>query len=85
MDNKDKDDDDGYAVVEELPMEKIISQDNICYDQVLASVGADTKPTTTSTVTRESGKDSKTKLHHRYCGDCASTLCVHNLYAIRVV
>ncbi len=42
---------DGYALVE----------DNICYDQVLASVCADTKRTNTSTATRESGKDSKTK------------------------
>ncbi len=57
-----KDDDGVYAVVEELPMENIISKDNICYDQVHASVRANTNPTTTSTVTRESGKDSKTKL-----------------------
>ncbi len=49
-----------YAVVEELPMENIISKDNICYDQVLASVSADTKHTTTSTFTRESDKDSNT-------------------------
>ncbi len=45
----------------ELPMENIISNDNICYDQVHASVYANTKPTTTSTVTRESGKERKTK------------------------
>ena len=59
MDNKD--DDGVYAVVEELPMENIISKDNICYGQVLASVCTDTKHTTASTVTRESSKDSKTK------------------------
>ena len=62
MDNKDKDDDDGYDVVEELPMENIISKDNVCYGQVLSSVCADKNHTTTSPVTRESGKDSKTKL-----------------------
>ncbi len=54
----DIDDENGYALVEE----DIISNDNICYGQVLSSVGADTKHTTTSTVTRESRKDSKTKL-----------------------
>ncbi len=53
-----KDDEDVYAVAEELPMENITSEDNICYDQVFSSVCADT---TTSAVTRESGKDSKTK------------------------
>ena len=55
MDTKDSEND--YAVVEELPMENI-TKDNICYDQVLC---ADTKHTTTSPVTRESRKDSKTK------------------------
>ncbi len=53
----DIDDENGYALVEE----DIISKENICYNQVLSSVGADTKHTTTSTITRESRKDSKTK------------------------
>ena len=39
MDNND--DEDAYDVVEELPMETIISKENICYNQVLASVCAD--------------------------------------------
>ncbi len=59
MDNND--DEDAYDVVEELPMETIISKENICYNQVLASVCADTNHTTTSTVTREKNKDNKTK------------------------
>ncbi len=49
-------------MVEELPsVENIIFQENICYDQVLAPAGADTIHTTTSPVTRDSGKVSKTK------------------------
>ncbi len=60
MDNKE--DESAYAVVEELPMENIISKDNICYGQVHAPFCENTKHGTTSTVTRESGKDSKTKL-----------------------
>ncbi len=57
-----KEDDNAYAVVEELPMENIVSEDNICYDHVLASVCANTKNTTSSPATRESCKGSKTKL-----------------------
>ncbi len=54
----DIDDEYGYVLVEE----NIKSKDNIIYDQVNASVCADTKHTTTSTVTRETNKDNKTKL-----------------------
>ncbi len=56
-------DESDYVVVEELPsVENVIFQENIYYDQVLAPAGADTNHTTTSPVTRESGKDSKNKL-----------------------
>ena len=53
-----------YAVAEEIPMEKYISQDNSCYDQIPKpiSVGANTKHTTISRATRDSCKDSKTLL-----------------------
>ncbi len=59
--NNEEDEND-YAVVEELPMENIISRDNISYDHVLDSASANTRHTTMSIVTRESCKDSKAKL-----------------------
>ena len=82
----DIDDENGYALVEE----DIISKENICYTQVLSSVGADTKHTTTSTITRESRKDSKTKFIIAFVVIvlvlsviCACT--IYNNYATRVV
>ena len=54
-----KDDESVYDVVEETSMENIISNGNICYGQVHAP--ADDRHTTTSTVTRESRKESNTK------------------------
>ncbi len=61
--NNNIEDEDGYAVVEEQPIENMISKDNICYNQAADTNydQVDTSHTTTSTVTRESGKDSKTK------------------------
>ncbi len=61
--NNNIEDEDGYFVVIEQPIENIISKDNICYNQAADTNydQVDTRHTTTSTVTRESGKDSKTK------------------------
>ncbi len=54
--NNNIEDEDGYAVVIEQPIANIISKDNICYNQA-----EDTNYGQVDTVTRESGKDSKTK------------------------
>ena len=54
-------DEDSYVVVEEPPMENIISKDNICYGQARGSAFANTRHTTMSTVARESHKNSKGK------------------------
>ncbi len=54
-----KDDESVYDVVEETSMENIISNGNICYGQV--HTPANERHTTTSTVTRESRKESNTK------------------------
>ncbi len=56
------DNENAHAVIEELPMENIISKDNIYNGQVHAPVRENTKHKTTSTVTRGSCKESKSKL-----------------------
>ena len=57
-----EEDENAYAVVEELPMENIISKDNICYGHARGSAFANTRHTTMSTVARESHKNSKGKI-----------------------